>query len=202
MNKTKLGSKTAKGGFANEKDICKKFNNWITDNEAKEWLQIMGYNSDKIDSVKAMQIPTRIKKEDLEKFSITERDYSEFVKFKKADAQIKIIIKIGSILKIENLSLKKVTIKKNKLNSGFNQVDKRWVDAYQQIWHFDNEMATGLKLFTGEINPPKEITSKTKLRDKRRVYLDELPGQLRDKIVGFLKNNKILIVSDILKGRG
>lgn len=62
MNKTKLGSKTAKGGFANEKDICKKFNNWITDNEAKEWLQIMGYNSDKIDSVKAMQIPTRIKK--------------------------------------------------------------------------------------------------------------------------------------------
>jgi len=202
MNKTKLGSKTAKGGFANEKDICKKFNNWITDNEAKEWLQIMGYNSDKIDYVKAMQIPTRIKKEDLEKFSITERDYSEFVKFKKADAQIKIIIKIGSILKIENLSLKKVTIKKNKLNSGFNQVDKRWVDAYQQIWHFDNEMATGLKLFTGEINPPKEITSKTKLRDKRRVYLDELPGQLRDKIVDFLKNNKILIVSDILKGRG
>ena len=202
MNKTKLGSKTAKGGFANEKDICKKFNNWITDNEAKEWLQIMGYNSDKIDSVKAMQIPTRIKKEDLEKFSITERDYSEFVKFKKSDAQIKIIIKIGSILKIENLSLKKVTIKKNKLNSGFNQVDKRWVDAYQQIWHFDNEMATGLKLFTGEINPPKEITSRTKLRDKRRVYLDELPGQLRDKIVDFLKNNKILIVSDILKGRG
>jgi len=37
-------------------------------------------------------------------------------------------------------------------------------------------MATGLKLFTGEINPPKEITSKTKLRDERRVYLDELPG--------------------------
>ncbi|MFA5779899.1 MAG: type II restriction endonuclease [Elusimicrobiota bacterium] len=202
MNKTKLGSKTAKGGFANEKDICKKFNNWIADKEAKEWLEIMGYNSDKIDFVKAIQIPTRIKKEDLEKFSIIERDYSEFVKFKKADAQIKIIIKIGSILKIENLSLKKVTIKKNKLNSGFNQVDKRWIDAYQQIWHFDNEIALGLKLFTGEIKPPKEITSRTKIRDKRRLYLDELPGHLRDKIVGFLKNNKILIVSDILKGRG
>ena len=70
MNKTKLGSKTAKGGFANEKDICKKFNNWIADKEAKEWLEIMGYNSDKIDSVKAMQIPTRIKKEDIEKFNI------------------------------------------------------------------------------------------------------------------------------------
>lgn len=202
MNKTKLGSKTAKGGFANEKDICKKFNNWITDKEAKEWLEIMGYNSGTLDSVTAFQIPTRIKKEDAVKFIITPEDYNRFMKFKKADAQIKIIIKIGSILKIENLSLKKVTIKKNKLNSGFNQVDKRWIDAYQQIWNFDNEIATGLKLFTGEINPPKEITSRTKLRDKRRVYLNELPGHLRDKIVDFFKNNKILIVSDILKGRG
>mgnify|MGYP001037016882 CR=1 FL=1 len=26
MNKTKLGSETAKGGFANEKAICRKFN--------------------------------------------------------------------------------------------------------------------------------------------------------------------------------
>lgn len=202
MNKIKLGSKTAKGGFANEKAICKKFNNWLADNEAKEWLEIMGYSIDKLNSVTALQVPTRIKKEELKKFNITENDYNEFVKFKKADAQIKIIIKIGSILKIENLSLKKVTIKKNKLNSGFNQVDKRWVDAYQQIWHFDNEIVRGLKLFTGEIEPPMEITSEIKLRDKRRVYLDELSVHLRDKIVNFFKNNKILIITDILKGRG
>ena len=44
--------------------------------------------------------------------------------------------------------------------------------------------------------------TKVKLRDKRRVYLDELPGQLRNKIVNFFTNNKILVVSDILKGRG
>ncbi len=31
MNKTELGSKTAKGGFANEKAICKKFNSWKKD---------------------------------------------------------------------------------------------------------------------------------------------------------------------------
>lgn len=202
MNKAKLGSETAKSGFANEKAICKKFNNWQDDNEAKEWLQIMNYNLDKLDSVTAIQVPTRIKKEELKKFNITENDYDEFVKFKKADAQIRILIKIGNILRIENLSLKKISIKKNKSNSGFNQIDKRWVDTYQQIWHFDNEVAEGLKLFTGEIKPPKEITSLIKLRDKRRVYLDELPEHLRNKIVGFFKNNKILIVSDILKGRG
>ena len=61
MNKAKIGSATAKGGFANEKSICKKFNNWKKDNESKIWLSIMNYDLDKIDSVKAVQIPTRIK---------------------------------------------------------------------------------------------------------------------------------------------
>jgi hypothetical protein len=41
MSTYEIGSKTAKGGFANEKSICDKFNNWRRDNEAKVWLQIM-----------------------------------------------------------------------------------------------------------------------------------------------------------------
>jgi hypothetical protein len=61
MNKTELGSKNAKGGFANEKAICKKFNAWKNDKEAQEWLKIMGYDIKKLDSVKAIQVPTRIK---------------------------------------------------------------------------------------------------------------------------------------------
>jgi hypothetical protein len=202
MNKSKLGSKTAKGGFANEKAICKKFNHWQKDSEAKEWFNIMGYDPNELDSVKAIQVPNRIKKEDAKKFNITEEDYNKFMMFKKADAQIRIKIIIGEIVKIENLSLKKVTIKKNKSNAGFNQVDKRWINTYQQIWNFDNDVALGLKLFTGEIKPPREITSRIKLRDKRRVYLNEIPNHLKDKIVDFFKNNKILVVSDILKGRG
>jgi len=92
MNKSKLGSKTAKGGFANEKAICKKFNNWRKDDEAKEWLKIMGYNPARLDSVKAIRVPNRIKKEDAKKFNITEEEYNKFVRFKKVDAQIKIII--------------------------------------------------------------------------------------------------------------
>ncbi len=46
MNKKdliKLGSKTAKGGFKNEDDIVRKFNEWKTDEDAKKWLEIMGY---------------------------------------------------------------------------------------------------------------------------------------------------------------
>jgi len=199
MNKSLLGSKTAKGGFANEKAICKKFNHWRKDNEAKEWLKIMGYDPPRLDSVKAIQVPNRIKKEDTKKFNITDEDYNQFVRFKKADAQIRIIIKIGNILKIENLSLKKANS-----DADFNQVDKRWIDTYQEIWRFDNEVSFGLKLFTGEINPathPELIGNKV-LRDKRRMFLDELPEYLTSKIINFFAKNKILVVSDILKGRG
>lgn len=199
MNKTKLGSKTAKGGFANEKAICRKFNSWKKDEEAQEWLKIMGYNLMKIDSVQAIQIPTRIKKSEIEKFGISEEDFEDLMRFKKADAQIRIVITIGDILKIENLSLKKANS-----DADYNQVDKRSVDAYQEMWSFDNKIACWIKLFTGENNPKSVVkyVSKHKLRDKRRLFLDEMPEDIRDKIMKFFKENKIIVVSDILKGRG
>jgi len=152
MNKTELGSKTAKGGFANEKAICKKFNSWRKDIEAQEWLNIMGYDIKKLNSVKAIQIPTHIKKIDLSKFEVKEEEeeYEQFVRFKKADAQIRIIIMIGNILKIENLSLKKANS-----DADYNQIDKRTVEVYQEIWNFDDEIAFWLKLFTGELDPER-----------------------------------------------
>lgn len=72
--KQKLGSKTARGGFANEKVICRKFNNWGKDKEAQEWLQIMGYKIPNLEKVKAIQIPLRIKKEEIYKFNISEEE--------------------------------------------------------------------------------------------------------------------------------
>ncbi len=199
MNKTELGSKTAKGGFANEKAICKKFNVWKKDKESQQWLKIMGYNIKKLDSVKAIQVPTRIKKSDLSKFGVSEEEYEQFVRFKKADAQIRIIIKIGNILKIENLSLKKANS-----DADYNQIDKRTVDFYQEMWRFDNEITLWLKLFTGEILPKsqKKLLGKIKLKDKRRLFLTEMPEAIQKKIIQFFKGNKILIVSDIVKGRG
>jgi len=199
MNKTELGSKTAKGGFANEKAICKKFNAWKKDKEAQDWLKIMGYNIKKLDSVKATKVPTKIKKSDLTKFGLNEEQYTQFVRFKKADAQIRIIIKIGNILKIENLSLKKANS-----DADYNQIDKRTVDFYQEMWRFDNEIALWLKLFTGEVLPKsqKKLIGKVKPKDKRRLFLTEMPEVIQKKIIQFFKENKILVVSDVIKGRG
>jgi hypothetical protein len=199
MNKKEIGSATAKGGFANEKAICKKFNAWKKDKEAQEWLKIMGYDIKKLDSVKAIQVPTRIKKSDLSKFEVDEKEYEQFVRFKKADAQTRIIIKIGNILKIENLSLKKANS-----DADYNQIDKRSVADYQEMWKFDDEIAFWLKLFTGELNP-KKYSGKTgikKFRDKRRLFLNEVPEIIQKEIIKFFKRNQIMIISDIIKGRG
>jgi hypothetical protein len=199
MDKTELGSNTAKGGFANEEAICKKFNAWKNDKEAQEWLKIMGYDVMQLNSVNAIRIPTRIKKTDLSKFELKEETYKQFMRFQKADAQIKIIIKIGNILKIENLSLKKANS-----DADYNQIDKRTVTDYQEMWKFDDEIAFWLKLFTGELDP-KEYSIKTGIknfRDKRRLFFDEMPLIIQEKIINFFQKNRIIIVSDIIKGRG
>ncbi|MFN3466724.1 MAG: type II restriction endonuclease [Candidatus Brocadiales bacterium] len=198
MTTFEVGSTTAKGGFANERAICQKFNNWRSDTEAQLWLKIMGYNPKGLDSVEAIQIPTRMKRTDVELLGLKE-SFEELMRFKKTDAQLRIVITIRKVIKVENLSLKKANS-----DADFNQIDKRWVDTYKEIWQFDDNVAFGLKLFTGEISPTShpEITRNLSLRDKRRMFIDELPESLRRKIINFFSENKILVVSDILKGRG
>ena len=48
------GSQTAKNGFKNEDEIIFKFNIWIIDKDAKQWLIIMKYNLKEIEFVKAV----------------------------------------------------------------------------------------------------------------------------------------------------
>lgn len=199
MNKQEIGSMTAKGGFINETDICDKFKNYKKDNEAQVWLSIMGYNTNKIQSIIAIQIPVRIKLEKALSLGVSEEKYKKAIKFKKADIQVKVEIIIDNILHIENISLKKA----NK-SAGFNQVDKRPVLTYKQIWDFDNDIAKWLRLFTGD-KLPKEILSKKELKnikDKRRLFLTEIPKIKLQNIIQYFSDNKTLIISDILRGRG
>ena len=127
----KLGSETAKGGFRNEKDVIDRFNNWANDEVAQKWLKAMGYKISDIEYVKALKVRGQY----------------------KADIQVRvrIIIKLKSQEDLQNLQVKLVSNPQ-----GFNQIDKRWVDKYVELWNIPEDITKILKLFTGEIKPTKK----------------------------------------------
>ncbi len=163
------GSSTAKNGFKNEDDVVKKFNDWKEDEDAKNWLKIMDYDLDKIEKVEAIKITGS----------------------HKTDVQVKIKIYLKEVIAAENISIKLVSNP-----TGFNQIDKRWVDKYAELWGMSKNIVKYLKLFTGETK-----SKKTKLKDPRRMFFDEMDKQSQKDIVGFFEANKFLVIADILKGR-
>ena len=110
----------------------------------------------------------------------------------KTDVQVKITIYLKDLIHAENLSIKLVSNPK-----GFNQIDKRWIKKYEELWDIPNDVTKLLKLFTGETK-----STKTGLKDERRMFLSEMDLEDSKKILDFFKKKKILIVADILKGRG
>ena len=129
------GSKIARDGFKNEKDVVWKFNNWETDKDAQEWLKIMGYDLDEIEYVKAIII----------------HGY-------KTDVQAQITIKLKKAIDAQNIQVKLVSNPK-----GFNQIDKRWVDNYAKMWDIPSDVVDLLKYFTGEYKPYKEVKDERRM---------------------------------------
>ena len=101
-------------------------------------------------------------------------------KGKKIDVTVSITMKDGT-KQIENISLKKV-----KRGADYNQVDKRWVREYKTMWNLSDSMIKGLKMFTGD--------------DYKRVYLNQLPTNLKNEIIEFFLKNKERVVHDLVKG--
>ena len=97
-----------------KKKICKKFNNWKKDKEAQIWLKIMGYRIEKIDSVRAIHVPNRIKKSEIKKFETTatvaQKLKRKFITMEKSKEYYSIILKrlnglISEIEQDEEVSL-------------------------------------------------------------------------------------------------
>jgi hypothetical protein len=168
----KKGSQTAKDGFQNENDVIDKFNNWKNDEFAKEWLKAMNYNLQEIEYVKASKIKGSFKAD--------------------IQVQINVEIKLQKLLDVQNLQVKLVSNP-----AGFNQIDKRWIDKYVELWNIPNEITKILKHFTGEL--PPYISNP---QDERRMFMNEFTESEQKLVVDFIKANQSLIVSDILKGRG
>lgn len=169
MDLVQKGSQTAKDGFKNEQDICDKFNHWQTDEEARQWLTIMQYDLNQIESVVAVIL----------------HGY-------KADVNVQIQIKLKSAIDTENIQVKLVSNKK-----GFNQVDKRWLSHYREMWNIPDNIYKLLQHYTGEIKPYKQG-----VRDSRRMFIDEFTDEEQKTLLEWFRNNKTLILSDIIKGRG
>jgi len=169
MNLVQKGSQTAKDGFKNEEDISNKFNNWQTDEEARQWLTIMQYNLEDIESVKAIVL----------------HGY-------KADVNVQVQIKLKTAIDTENIQVKLVSNKK-----GFNQIDKRWLSHYKEMWNIPNNVYKLLQLYTGEQKPDKQ-----NIRDNRRMFVDEFTQEEQKLLLSWIATNKTLILSDIIKGRG
>jgi len=175
----RIGSETARGGFANERDIAHKFDNWKADKEAQKWLQILGYNLKKIKKVKAIILHGH-----------------------KTDVQVQVIVMTEDAISTQNISIKKTND-----DADYNQVDKRWVKRYAEMWDIPENIAYLLRLFSGEISPAKLLKNKkitktkyNSLRDKRRFFLNEFDKKDKVKIVNFFNKNKFLILADIIKG--
>ncbi|MCC7431159.1 type II restriction endonuclease [bacterium] len=169
MNLVERGSQTARNGFRNEDDIVQKFNDWKNDKEAHLWLSLMKYNLSEIEFVEAVKIPAS-----------------------KTDVQVQVTIKLKKAIDVENLQVKLVSNPK-----GFNQIDKRWVDKYTEMWNIPEFVASILKRYTGEEKPNIQTP-----RDKRRMFANEFSQKEQKTILNWLKSNQSLIVSDILKGQG
>jgi len=127
-------------------------------------------------------------------YELKEIEYVKAVKLSgyKTDIQVQVTIKLKQAIDVQNLQVKLVSNEK-----GFNQIDKRWVDKYAILWNMPTKIIDILKLYTGEIKPTIE-----NVKNNRRMFANEFVESDRNLMLKWLNNNKSLIVSDILKGRG
>ncbi|MCQ2728410.1 type II restriction endonuclease [Helicobacter pylori] len=165
-----FGSFIAKNGFLNEKEVAQKLNDYIHDRDAQIWLMIMGYDLNKIKHVKANVLSGY-----------------------KADVNVIIQIKMKQTLDSENLQVKLVSNLK-----GFNQIDKRKLRSYQEMWNIPPNIYQLFAYFAGELKPTRQDIK----YPNKRMLAHEFTNKEQQELLAWLNDNKMLIVSDILKGRG
>ncbi len=130
-------------------------------------------------------------------YDVRRIDYVKAIKvthWQKTDVQvqIKVLIKLKDEIDVQNISVKLVSNKK-----WFNQIDKRLLRKYQELRNIPADVLQVLRHFCGESKPYKIWT-----KDSRRMFLTEMTEREQTLLLGFVNDNKLLIVSDILKGRG
>ncbi len=107
---------------------------------------------------------------------------AEVVHGEKSD----IVVKNGSQANV-GVQVKKVSNPK-----GFNQIDKRWVDKYAEMWSIPAQVVQTLKLFTGEV----------KTEGKKRLTLKEVTDIQRESLVRWFDIFFRDVVRTLIAGNG
>lgn len=115
----------------------------------------------------------------------------------KSDINVTINVTVKKKSKDTELtSVENIQVKLVSNDVGFNQVEKKKVEQYLENWHIDSEIESLLKLYDGEL-PPRNGS-----RDSKRMFVDEFTQEEQDKLKSFLQKNMIMIISDVIRGRG
>jgi hypothetical protein len=101
-------------------------------------------------------------------------------------------IKLKDAVDAENIQVKLVSN-----STGFNQIDKRWLKDYNELWNIPSDVYKLLQYFTGELPPYKKYTM-----DACRMWFCEMSENEIESVLKWIGDNKVLIVTDILRGRG
>lgn len=117
--------------------------------------------------------------------------YAQVLHGYKTDVQVQITIKLKNIVQAQNIQVKLVSNKK-----GFNQIDKRWIKNYATMCKIPDKIVKLLQYYTGELELYKKET-----KDKRRMFMNEFSDKEQKEMIDFLKQNKMLIILDIVRRR-
>lgn len=117
--------------------------------------------------------------------------YAQVLHGYKTDVQVQITIKLKNIIQAQNIQVKLVSNKK-----GFNQIDKRWIKNYATMQKIADKIVKLLQYYTGELELYKKET-----KDKRRMFMNEFSDKEQKEMIDFLKQNKMLIILDIVRRR-
>jgi len=157
-----LGSETAKSGFEFEKVVENSLLNFRNNSLGKDLLIETGINLENIIDI-----------EKLPKKNNEKSDVRVLIKFKNKDVTF-------------NISCKSYG------DASFNQIDKRPVNKYAEIFNFPDVVIEALKKFTGEINDGVN----------KRKYFDQLLKEERRHILNYFKKISKEIIELVFIGNG
>ena len=183
----------AKAGIENEDYIVNTLNQFRSNEEARKWLEVLGYDISKIKKLEAKR------------------------SLKMGLGNIK-----SDVILFVNQNAHGIQIKKSRKGVNFNHIQRGWADKFCKELNAPNFISDALKKFAGEdgFQPTDYMSEKEleELQSKRkkkgfsekkiqqltsyykRILLSELEEKERKEVFAWFEKNKEKIVTSVLRG--